>query len=318
MGLPSGKGLYWNSFCHVLSIILTFSSFVVLLITVFYNAPLDHEHQTLEGKMNNRFWLIVVNETSNTLVFDDHKRSDIMKNITQTEIVNRQDDIDTNLTTSILINRDQFEKRGGSGIYAYGFGVWGWCGWSDNKWTSNAICTKKPFWQLPKDSKYSRDNIDQILKDLPTAIKNALSITSFFLLFTPFLVFVYLILLLFCINFKGPYPPWPVPRKSQWPKEEVKQEKKVKIAWNLRNWRVQLYFFALSVIFMLPAIVTIGVGVNSVKSEMDIGGGLKAEMGHGGLGVIAAWLLFILAQCLTMSKYGLMAWRKDIKNKTTK
>ncbi|WWC57812.1 uncharacterized protein I303_100347 [Kwoniella dejecticola CBS 10117] len=275
--------------------------------------------------MNSRFWLIIVNETSNTIVFDGGKRSDHIAELPENGSVFHNEDhghTDDKISSAVTntektIEREAVTKRAASGIYAYGFGIWGWCGWSDDRWTSDAICTKKPFWQLPKDSVSSRDNIDQILRDLPPAIKNALSITSFFLLFAPFLVLTYLVLLVVCINFKGPYPPWPVPRKRVWAEDEVRT-KKNKIAWMLRNWRIQLDFFVLSIIFILPAIVTIGVGINNVKSEVGVGGGLKAEMGHGSLAIIAAWVLFMCAQLLSMSKYGLMAWRKDVKMRSTK
>ncbi|WWC85526.1 uncharacterized protein L201_000390 [Kwoniella dendrophila CBS 6074] len=296
MGLcPSGDKLIFNPLWHILSILLTSASFIMLMVVMFNNAPLDHGHSTLEGKSESRMWLLVVNETSNTLVFDhSNKRSDVYITEIRSTDENNEEHSNTEegdfhttdqtttstVITEILGSPKSNAKRGAnSGIHAYGFGIWGWCGWSDKNWTGHAKCTKKVFWSLPKNALPTWDNIDQIMKDLPNAITHALSITSFFLLFSPFLILSYWIMLLLTIRFEKPYPPWPVPPKSKWPKDLPST--KTKIAWIIKDWRTNLVFFILMIILVVPCVITVLVGKSGIKKDIGIGGALKASTGYG-------------------------------------
>ncbi|WWD06093.1 hypothetical protein V865_004178 [Kwoniella europaea PYCC6329] len=317
--------LNFNPLCHTLSIILTFSSFVLLMAVVFNNAPLDHEHSTLEGQMNSRFWLLVVNQSTDasTVTFDRRTNTDSKRqsDLTQLDYNLRRSTIDEPEEASVLVNsarneddavHDQMDKRAG-GLHAYGFGIWGWCEWSNADWTGYAKCTKKVFWSLPKYAVPSWDSIDQVMRGLPAAITKATSITSFFLLFAPFLVLSFLILLLSTIRFEKPYPPWPVPPKSQWPKGKEMPSKRTRIAWILRDWRTHLIYFMLMLVFCLPTIVTVLVG----KSEVNANGGLKADTGYGFIFLWVAWVFLMFSQGLCMFKYGLIYKRKERSKQST-
>ncbi|WVW81465.1 hypothetical protein I302_103459 [Kwoniella bestiolae CBS 10118] len=298
--------LNFNPLCHALSIILTFGSFIMLMVVVFNNAPLNHEHSTLEGKMNVLSWLLIVNQSSEAVpsnAFDVRSRLDY--NVPRSEVDNTM-----HIT---MLGRAGHEEdliaRAGGGLHAYGFGIWGWCEWSDTNWTGYAKCTKNVFWSLPKCAVPSWDSINQVMTDLPEAITKAFSITSFLLLFAPFLVLSFLILLLCCINFEKPYPPWPVPPKSKWPTGKEKDQissKRTKIAWILRDWRTHSVYFILMLVFLLPSVVTVLIG----KSEVNGQGGLKADTGLGFTLIWISWVAFMISQGFCMYKDGLVYRRK--------
>nr|ODN88969.1 hypothetical protein L203_02375 [Cryptococcus depauperatus CBS 7841] len=61
----------------------------------------------------------------------------------------------------------------------YGFGIWGWCSWTEG--VNGGHCSKKKtFWSLPRDA--GSDTGVRSL-NLPTEISHSLSITGFLLVF---------------------------------------------------------------------------------------------------------------------------------------
>lgn len=65
MGLfQSSDGIRFNPLWHSFSLLLTLISFILLMVVVFYNAPIDHVHSTLDGKVGLRMWLLTTDETS--------------------------------------------------------------------------------------------------------------------------------------------------------------------------------------------------------------------------------------------------------------
>ncbi|WVQ82915.1 hypothetical protein IAT38_005051 [Cryptococcus sp. DSM 104549] len=297
----SSDRLNFNALWHFISVLFTFISFLMLMVLVFYNAPLDHVESTLEGKVGLRMWLITVNETGSNYLkwskdpkrsYDDPLEGDVKLAGPVVGIESRAEAagvderaVDTGLPT---VN---------GGLHAYGFGIWGWCEWANVRWTGNAVCTKKAFWQLPENANSQWDSLYEV--ELPDSIATVLSGASFLLTFAPFLVFAYLIILLMAFRHPAPYPPWPVP--SKYP-DDVKNVR-TRCAWIMRDWRTQLIFFVVMMVLCLPAIVTVMVGRQGVK---DMNTGLVAKPGTGFNILIGAWVLWILAQGLAMWKRGMV------------
>ncbi|WVQ93969.1 hypothetical protein IAU59_001047 [Kwoniella sp. CBS 9459] len=345
VGLRSAEGLPFNPVGHVLAIVFTATSFILLMMVAFYNAPLDHVKSTLEGKAAQRMFLLTINETSNTIVIDardhvdnvmklDRRQGDIMPGriglaaaaYKPKDVVNDQNDGWDNHTDDQWARREEDEimvvgaqvakarekevarldKRASNGIHAYGFGIWGWCEWDNKNWLGNARCTKSAFWTLPRSCQPGWDNIQQVINNFPKTVTHVLSSVGFILVFAPFLVLSYLILLVIAIRFPGPYPPLAVPPKSQWPKEA--RHTKTRVAWILRDWRTHVIYTVIMAILLLPAIIVVLIARSAVQdgtSGKAIGGALVASPGTGFIVLIVAWMMFILAQALCLSKWGL-------------
>ncbi|WVF66349.1 hypothetical protein IAT40_001089 [Kwoniella sp. CBS 6097] len=344
-GLRSAQGLPFNKVGHFFAIVFTIASVVLFFLVAFYNAPLDHVKSTLEGKAAQRMFLLTINETSNTIVYEarnhlndggmerrqgigmpgriglagaaykpkdendkDHNDEWDGHNDDNNSWV-RRDQSENQSETIVgtqLEKRADLEERGGGGIHAYGFGIWGWCEWDDKNWLGNARCTKSAFWTLPKSCQPGWDSIQQVINNFPKTVTHALSAVAFLLVFAPFLVLSYLILLLMAIRFPGPYPPLAVPPKSRWPKEALNT--KTKVAWILRDWRTHVIYTVLMMILIMPSIIVVLIARNGVQDgtrDKAIGGALVASPGTGFIALIVAWLMLILAQALCISKWGL-------------
>ncbi|WVQ76860.1 hypothetical protein IAR50_006534 [Cryptococcus sp. DSM 104548] len=163
MGLfRSSSGLRFNPLWHSLSILLTFVSFLMLMILVFYNAPIDHVESSLSGRMGLRMWMLTINETDSTYpTWAGSERSLITHS---TEILQSRTDLE------VLDEAPRWsgtiDKRIGrvanldGGLHAYGFGIWGWCEWTNTKWrTGDARCTKKMAYKLPESADSEWDSL---------------------------------------------------------------------------------------------------------------------------------------------------------------
>ncbi|OCF44293.1 hypothetical protein I317_01911 [Kwoniella heveanensis CBS 569] len=316
--LRSAEGLPFNIAGHFFAIVFTATSFVLLMMVAFYNAPLDHVKSTLEAKAAQRMFLLTINETSNTVVFDrrDHTHisedyierrqggimpgriglaaaaykpedknshsNDEWDSHTNDNWARRAENETTIVGTGIEKRDTEIEERGGNGIHAYGFGIWGWCEWDNKNWLGNARCTKSAFWTLPRSCQPGWDNIQQVINNFPKTVTHALSAVGFILVFAPFLVLSFLILLIIAIRFPGPYPPLSVPPKSEWPKEALNT--KTKVAWILRDWRTHIIYTLLMMILLMPTIVVVLIARNEVQDgtrDRAIGGSLVASPGTG-------------------------------------
>ncbi|WRT63419.1 uncharacterized protein IL334_000324 [Kwoniella shivajii] len=317
-GLPSSRRLKFNALIHSLSIISTLISFIMLSMVAFYNAPLDHVHSTLESTVGARMWLITVNETSNTLIYDKSHSDYPNKRFTHYNPA----DFESSENDNVNPMREGLGlgRRDDSGIHAYGFGIWGWCEWSNNDWMGNAKCTKKAFWTLPKCAMPTWDNIDQVMGNFPDAVTKALSSTSFLVVFAPFLVLSFLILLCFALRFPGPYPPYPMPPKSErkWSKD-TPINTQTKIAWILRDWKTHVIFFILMSILLIPTIVTVLIAKSKLNNtdKVAIGGALISNVGTGFDLIFASWVCLLIAQGFCMLRNGLIPKGKKVSKLST-
>ncbi|OWZ67053.1 hypothetical protein AYX15_01805 [Cryptococcus neoformans] len=304
MGLfRSSDGMRFNPLWHSFSLLLTLISFILLMVIVFYNAPIDHVHSTLEGKVGLRMWFLTINETSSSFpiwTIGTKRYYDAGDG----EMSGRG----VGLATPASIKERAAETGFGSDgeLHAYGFGIWGWCEWTNSRWTGDAVCTRQTAYKLPDDSDSSWDSIYEI--ELPYAVTHVLSGAAIPILITPFVVLSYFIILCLAILFPGPYPPWPVP--SKYP-TEVKHYR-TRCAWLLRDWRFNLYYFLAMLVLGLSMIVTVLVGRAKVNTG---GGGLKARPGTGFGVFFAAWACWICAQMLCMWKTGIVM-RREGKGRT--
>ncbi len=67
----------------------------------------------------------------------------------------RRDELVERASKRAVLPPDGDDRRGRfriDGRKAYGFGVWGWCGWIRGDVIGDGQCKTKAFWQLPKDA----------------------------------------------------------------------------------------------------------------------------------------------------------------------
>ncbi|KIR26103.1 hypothetical protein I307_06054 [Cryptococcus deuterogattii 99/473] len=279
MGLfRSSDGIHFNPLWHSFSLLLTLISFILLMIVVFYNAPIDHVHSTLEGKVGLRMWFLTINETSSsfpTWTIGTKRYYDAAEGEMPGKGIG---------LAAPASNEERAADIGAvsdGALHAYGFGIWGWCEWTSSKWMGDAVCTRKTAYKLPNDSDNRWDSIYEL--ELPYAVTHVLSGTAIPIL----IILSYLIILCLAILFPGPYPPWPVPRKHP---PEVKYYS-TRCAWLLRDWRFNLYYF----------LAMLALGLSMVVTVQELG--------------LESWACWVYAQMLCMWKTGLIM-RHEGKDRT--
>ncbi|KAK8844594.1 hypothetical protein IAR55_006441 [Kwoniella newhampshirensis] len=334
----SSDGLHFNPLWHTISILLDAIALVLLMVVLLYNAPLDHVHSTLEGKVGLRMWLLTVNETSGPLHYSGpplhvgkairdlapdaetsiqievesqrdvsagaiRDRSSADDNVDSLQSYSEQStEVDAGDESDLATRADVVAQQ--SGLHAYGFGIWGWCQWTNTNWRGDAKCTKKAFWTFPDDADGTWDSINQIR--WPDAIASALSGVSFLIVFAPVTVLGRLLLLLISIRFPGPYPALTTPfNHTKWP-SSVRNSYQTSSAWVLRSWKYQLVGFAGMLCLVLPTVVTVLVGRGDVNGQ---DGPMRGKVGNGFSVLLGAWGCTTVAQILCMWNTGLVIRR---------
>ncbi|WWD22855.1 hypothetical protein CI109_107349 [Kwoniella shandongensis] len=328
----SSDGLHFNPLWHTISILLNLIALILLMVVILYNAPLDHVHSTLEGKVGLRMWLMTVNETNGPLNFDSPLGAGAVDSqskrdhFTATTTQSPTNDSKSTEIEEVMKSSGGVSERAetdsnpviapGTQLHAYGFGIWGWCEWSNTNWQGDARCTKKAVWKLPKDADGNWDAVNRI--DWPNAIRSALSGVSFMLVFIPLMALTRLFILIFVIRFPGPYPPLSIPWQYSNLPPEVRRSWQTTAAWMSRNWKWQLVTFIIHMAFFLPTIVTVLIAkgeVNDTYSGTQLigGGGLDAKLGNGFSVLVGAWVCMVLSQILCVWKTGLVMRREGKK-----
>ncbi|WVW81464.1 hypothetical protein I302_103458 [Kwoniella bestiolae CBS 10118] len=178
----------------------------------------------------------------------------------------------------------------------YGFGVWGWCSWSDSGSASTAfqgaggsdgVCTRKSFWKVP-DSAERGDGVLGL--DLPSEISESLSISTFFLTFVLVISTLFLIDLLLTLHFHSPTQP-PANHKIYWfpPK---KMEYRTWLAYCLRNFWLRVILMIFITAWGLPVLIIAGIGVGKMERDQRV----EVKMGSGWTMALVAITNLILVQ----------------------
>ncbi|TYJ55540.1 hypothetical protein B9479_003812 [Cryptococcus floricola] len=170
-----------------------------------------------------------------------------------------------------------------SGGDSYGFGIWGWCSWSDG---GDGDCTNDSFWKITSSTE------DVGILGLPKSIAQSMSTAAFLLTFNLVTSILLLCDLLYTIHFHSHAQPRIIAPLKLLPPKKIK----------MRTWHAQvlrnLWVCCLAVVFLLawsvPVIVIVGVGAGDVDESW------RGKVGLGWIFALIATILLIAVRVLLL------------------